>query len=180
MKKQELKDDGIILRMKNIVKAFGGVNALDGVDLEVKRGEVHGICGENGAGKSTLMNVLSGVYPHGTFEGSIEFEGKPADFRSINDSEARGIVIIHQELALSPFLSIAENISSATSARRAASSTGTRRTLRPRPSLRRLGYEKTSRRASTNWASASSNSSRSPRRCRRRSSSSSLTSPPQR
>jgi len=111
MKKQEaLKDGGVILRMKNIVKAFGGVNALDGVDLEVKRGEVHGICGENGAGKSTLMNVLSGVYPHGTFEGSIEFEGKPADFRSINDSEARGIVIIHQELALSPFLSIAENI----------------------------------------------------------------------
>jgi putative multiple sugar transport system ATP-binding protein len=111
MKKQEeLKDGGVILRMKDIVKAFGGVNALDGVDLEVKRGEVHGICGENGAGKSTLMNVLSGIYPHGTFEGTIEFEGKPADFRSINDSEAMGIVIIHQELALSPHLSIAENI----------------------------------------------------------------------
>jgi putative multiple sugar transport system ATP-binding protein len=109
-KQQDLKDDGVILRMKSIVKAFGGVNALDGVDLEVKRGEVHGICGENGAGKSTLMNVLSGVYPHGTFHGDIVFEGKPADFRTINDSEAKGIVIIHQELALSPHLSIAENI----------------------------------------------------------------------
>ncbi len=111
MKKQQaLKDGGVILRMKDIVKSFGGVNALDGVDLEVKRGEVHGICGENGAGKSTLMNVLSGVWPHGSFEGTIEFEGESADFRSINDSEAKGIVIIHQELALSPHLSIAENI----------------------------------------------------------------------
>ena len=100
----------VILRMSNIVKAFGGVNALDGVNLEVKRGEIHGICGENGAGKSTLMNVLSGVYPHGTFKGEIEFDGKSVDFRSINDSEDEGIAIIHQELALSPYLSIAENI----------------------------------------------------------------------
>jgi putative multiple sugar transport system ATP-binding protein len=96
--------------MSGIVKSFGGVNALDGVDLEVKRGEIHGICGENGAGKSTLMNVLSGVFPHGTFDGTIEFDGAPVAFKSINDSEAKGIVIIHQELALSPHLSIAENI----------------------------------------------------------------------
>jgi len=108
--KKSPKKDDVILRMNNIVKAFGGVNALDGVDLEVKRGEIHGICGENGAGKSTLMNVLSGVYPHGTFTGTMEFDGEPLDFRSINDSEAKGIVIIHQELALSPYLSIAENI----------------------------------------------------------------------
>ena len=99
-----------ILRMKDIVKEFSGVRALDGVSLDVERGEVHGICGENGAGKSTLMKVLSGVYPHGTFDGEIEFDGKPAQFGSINDSEAAGIVIIHQELALSPYLSIAENI----------------------------------------------------------------------
>lgn len=96
--------------MKDIVKEFSGVRALDGVSLEVKRGQVHGICGENGAGKSTLMKVLSGVYPHGHFEGEIEFDGKPAVFHSINDSEENGIVIIHQELALSPYLSIAENI----------------------------------------------------------------------
>ena len=96
--------------MKDIVKEFSGVRALDGVSLDVIRGEVHGICGENGAGKSTLMKVLSGVYPHGHFEGEIEFDGKPATFGSINDSEASGIVIIHQELALSPYLSIAENI----------------------------------------------------------------------
>ena len=96
--------------MKDIVKEFSGVRALDGVSLDVIRGEVHGICGENGAGKSTLMKVLSGVYPHGNFEGEIEFDGKPATFGSINDSEHAGIVIIHQELALSPYLSIAENI----------------------------------------------------------------------
>jgi len=96
--------------MKDIVKEFSGVRALDGVSLDVQRGEVHGICGENGAGKSTLMKVLSGVYPHGNFEGEIEFDGKPAVFHSINASEDTGIVIIHQELALSPYLSIAENL----------------------------------------------------------------------
>ncbi|EPD86504.1 hypothetical protein HMPREF1529_00556 [Microbacterium sp. oral taxon 186 str. F0373] len=100
-----------ILIMRDIVKEFGaGVRALDGVSLSVQRGEVHAICGENGAGKSTLMKVLSGVYPTGSFEGAIEFDGHDAAYRSINDSEADGIVIIHQELALSPYLSIAENI----------------------------------------------------------------------
>ena len=99
-----------ILRMTDISKDFSGVKALDGVTLEVARGQVHAICGENGAGKSTLMKVLSGVYPHGSFGGSIEFESEPTTFRTINDSEALGIVIIHQELALSPYLSIAENI----------------------------------------------------------------------
>jgi putative multiple sugar transport system ATP-binding protein len=76
----------------------------------VQRGEIHAICGENGAGKSTLMNVLSGVYPYGSYSGSISFKGKECQFKTINDSESRGIVIIHQELALSPYLSIAENI----------------------------------------------------------------------
>jgi putative multiple sugar transport system ATP-binding protein len=99
-----------ILRMNNIGKDFSGVKALDGVSIEVKRGEVHAICGENGAGKSTLMKVLSGVYPVGSFDGTIELEGKQVAYRSINDSEHDGIVIIHQELALSPYLSIAENI----------------------------------------------------------------------
>ncbi|WP_448073488.1 multiple monosaccharide ABC transporter ATP-binding protein [Georgenia yuyongxinii] len=99
-----------ILEMRNITKTFPGVKALQDVNLAVRRGEVHAVCGENGAGKSTLMNVLSGVYPHGSYEGEIVFEGQPCDFRSIRDSEARGIVIIHQELALSPYLSVAENI----------------------------------------------------------------------
>ncbi len=102
--------DDTILKMSNIVKEFSGVRALAGVDIEVRRGEVHGICGENGAGKSTLMKVLSGVYPHGTFEGTIEFDGREVRYKTINDSEQDGIVIIHQELALSPYLSIAENI----------------------------------------------------------------------
>ncbi|MET8146477.1 multiple monosaccharide ABC transporter ATP-binding protein [Sphaerisporangium sp. NPDC005288] len=99
-----------ILRMRGITKTFPGVKALQDVNLSVRRGEIHAICGENGAGKSTLMKVLSGVYPHGSYEGEILFEGEPCRFAGIRDSEHRGIVIIHQELALSPQLSIAENI----------------------------------------------------------------------
>ncbi len=99
-----------ILEMRSITKTFPGVKALQDVTLEVARGEIHAICGENGAGKSTLMKVLSGVYPHGTYDGDIVFENEVVAFRDIRDSEAKGIVIIHQELALSPYLSIAENI----------------------------------------------------------------------
>jgi len=99
-----------ILEMRGITKTFPGVKALSNVTIEVARGEIHAICGENGAGKSTLMKVLSGVYPHGSYSGDIVFEGETVAFRDISDSEAKGIVIIHQELALSPYLSIAENI----------------------------------------------------------------------
>ncbi|MGV9381641.1 multiple monosaccharide ABC transporter ATP-binding protein [Nonomuraea sp. NPDC003707] len=99
-----------ILRMSGITKTFPGVKALQNVNLSVRRGEIHAICGENGAGKSTLMKVLSGVYPHGEYEGEITFEGRTVEFGGIRDSEHAGIVIIHQELALSPQLSIAENI----------------------------------------------------------------------
>jgi putative multiple sugar transport system ATP-binding protein len=99
-----------ILEMRSITKTFPGVMALEEVSLTVERGEIHAICGENGAGKSTLMKVLSGVYGFGTYEGDIVFEDKIKKFSNIRDSEAEGIVIIHQELALSPHLSIAENI----------------------------------------------------------------------
>jgi putative multiple sugar transport system ATP-binding protein len=99
-----------ILEMRSITKTFPGVKALQDVNLTVERGEIHAICGENGAGKSTLMKVLSGVYPHGTYEGDIVFDGEHAKFHSINDSEHKGIVIIHQELALVPYASVAENI----------------------------------------------------------------------
>ncbi|WP_199281055.1 multiple monosaccharide ABC transporter ATP-binding protein [Salinibacterium sp. CAN_S4] len=99
-----------ILEMRSITKTFPGVKALQEVTLEVGRGEIHAICGENGAGKSTLMKVLSGVYPHGSYEGDIVFENEVVSFKDIRDSESVGIVIIHQELALSPYLSIAENI----------------------------------------------------------------------
>lgn len=99
-----------ILEMRGIIKAFHGVRALSDVNLTVKAGEIHAIVGENGAGKSTLMKVLSGVYPHGDYEGDIRFMGKECRFKGISDSEHQGIIIIHQELALVPLLSITENI----------------------------------------------------------------------
>jgi putative multiple sugar transport system ATP-binding protein len=99
-----------ILEMRDITKEFPGVKALTDVNLTVHPGEIHAICGENGAGKSTLMKVLSGVHPHGSYTGQIFFEGREVAFRNIRQSEAAGIVIIHQELALIPELSIAENI----------------------------------------------------------------------
>ena len=99
-----------LLEMRAITKEFPGVKALDTVNLTVQEGEIHALVGENGAGKSTLMKVLSGVYPVGSYEGEIRYEGGPAEFRDISDSEARGIIIIHQELALVPLLSIAENL----------------------------------------------------------------------
>jgi putative multiple sugar transport system ATP-binding protein len=102
--------DAPILEMRGIRKTFPGVVALDNVDLSVRAGEIHAIVGENGAGKSTLMKVLSGVYPHGSYEGEIRFEGAARQFAGIADSEHCGIIIIHQELALVPLLSIAENI----------------------------------------------------------------------
>lgn len=100
----------IILKMEEITKEFTGVKALDKVSLEVVEGEIHALVGENGAGKSTLMNVLSGVYPIGTYSGNILFQGHQCSFKNIKDSEELGIVIIHQELALIPDLSISENI----------------------------------------------------------------------
>ncbi|MDN4480307.1 multiple monosaccharide ABC transporter ATP-binding protein [Demequina muriae] len=99
-----------ILEMRKISKTFPGVKALSDVELHVEEGEIHAICGENGAGKSTLMKVLSGVYPHGTYEGDIIYDGEEARFASINESEHAGVVIIHQELALVPHLTVAENI----------------------------------------------------------------------
>jgi len=99
-----------LLEMKNITKIFPGVKALDNVNLQVKKGHIHALVGENGAGKSTLMNVLSGIYQHGTYEGQILFDGKECRFKTIKDSERAGIAFIHQELALSPFMTVAENI----------------------------------------------------------------------
>ncbi|WP_026527581.1 multiple monosaccharide ABC transporter ATP-binding protein [Butyrivibrio sp. VCD2006] len=100
----------ILLEMKNITKTFPGVKALDNVNLQVEEGEIHALVGENGAGKSTLMNVLSGIYPYGTYEGDIIYDGNVCQFGDIKDSEGKGIVIIHQELALIPYMTIAENM----------------------------------------------------------------------
>ncbi|MCR5126576.1 MAG: sugar ABC transporter ATP-binding protein [Lachnospiraceae bacterium] len=100
----------ILLEMKNITKTFPGVKALDNVNLQVEEGEIHALVGENGAGKSTLMNVLSGIYPYGSYEGDIIYNGEICQFQKITDSEKKGIVIIHQELALVPQMSIGENM----------------------------------------------------------------------
>jgi len=99
-----------ILQMQGITKVFPGVRALDDVTLEVRRGNIHAICGENGAGKSTLMKVLSGVYPYGSYEGKIIYMGSEIAFKNIKESESAGIAIIHQELTMIPELSITENI----------------------------------------------------------------------
>jgi len=100
----------ILLEMKQITKTFPGVKALDNVNLKVEEGEIHALVGENGAGKSTLMNVLSGIYPYGTYEGDIIYDGEVCKFSKIKDSEEKGIVIIHQELALVPEMTIGENM----------------------------------------------------------------------
>ncbi|MCR5686620.1 MAG: ATP-binding cassette domain-containing protein [Lachnospiraceae bacterium] len=100
----------VILEMRNITKTFPGVKALDNVNFQVEEGEIHALVGENGAGKSTLMNVLSGIYPYGTYEGDIIYNGEVCKFNKIKDSEEKGIVIIHQELALIPYMSIGENM----------------------------------------------------------------------
>src|SRR5690554_4421918 len=99
-----------LLEMRSITKEFPGVKALDNVSIAVQEGEIHGIVGENGAGKSTLMNVLSGIYPYGSYEGEIYYKGEECKFKGIKDSEEKGIAIIHQELALIPYLTIGENI----------------------------------------------------------------------
>lgn len=99
-----------ILEIENLTKDFPGVRALDHVSLRVRKGEIHSLCGENGAGKSTLMSVISGVYPKGSYEGKVFFKGKETHYHSVKDSEKEGLAIIHQELALSPYLSIYENI----------------------------------------------------------------------
>ena len=99
-----------ILEMKNITKEFPGVKALDNVNLKVEEGEIHALVGENGAGKSTLMNVLSGIYPYGSYTGDIVYNGEVCKFQKIKDSEEKGLVIIHQELALIPYMSIGENM----------------------------------------------------------------------
>lgn len=100
----------MLLEMQHITKTFGSVKALGDVNLQVQEGEIHALVGENGAGKSTLMNVLSGIYQYGTYDGDILYDGEVCKFQTIKDSEKKGIVIIHQELALVPLLSIAENM----------------------------------------------------------------------
>lgn len=107
-----LRDDAMtaMLEMRGVSKSFAGVQALRDVSFTVEAGQIHALVGENGAGKSTLMRVLSGVHPHGSYDGTIIFDGEERRFRDVSDSEALGIIIIHQELALIPLMSIAENI----------------------------------------------------------------------
>jgi len=99
-----------VLDARSVVKRFGAVTALDGVSFDLRAGEVHALCGENGAGKSTLIKLLSGVHPHGSYEGDILVDGRPAEFRSTRDAEHAGIAIIHQELALFPDMTVGENL----------------------------------------------------------------------
>lgn len=99
-----------ILEVENVTKDFPGVRALSKVNFKVRRGEIHCLCGENGAGKSTLMKVVSGVYGRAEYQGLVRLKGQETHFKSVKDSEKNGLTIVHQELALSPYLSIYENI----------------------------------------------------------------------
>ena len=99
-----------LLQMQAITKDFPGVRALDNVSFEVRSGEIHALCGENGAGKSTLIKILGGVYPPGTYEGQLYINGSEQQFHTVRDAERAGIAIIHQELALIPEMTVAENI----------------------------------------------------------------------
>ena len=128
-----------ILEMRGIQKSFGPVKALNNVNLRVRKGEIHAICGENGAGKSTLMKILSGVYPHGSYVGDVVYDGQERAFADISDSEEVGIIIIHQELALVPMLSITETSSLATNSPGEESSIGRSRALKRRNCWRRSG-----------------------------------------
>src|SRR5947209_11132548 len=97
-----------ILELQGITKAFGGVEALCGVDFALFAGEIHGLVGENGAGKSTLMKIIAGVHPE--FSGRLVLDGKETRFRSVRDARAAGIAMVHQELSVAPDLSVAENV----------------------------------------------------------------------
>ena len=149
-----------ILEMVGITKTFPGVKALSDVTLTVRRGDVHAICGENGAGKSTLMKVLSGVHPHGTYDGSIRFNGNVVTFNSIRDSEHAGIVIIHQELALIPELSIAENIFLGNEETKRGAIDWVRTNNRARDLLARVGLEEDPTRRTPATCSTSSGACR--------------------
>ncbi len=104
--------DDIILDIQNVTKRFPGVTALDNVSIQIRRGEIHGICGENGAGKSTLMKILSGVYPYGTYDGKILYDGKELQLkdRSIQQAMDQGIAIVYQELTLVTNMTVGENV----------------------------------------------------------------------
>jgi D-xylose transport system ATP-binding protein len=100
----------MILRAENITKRFPGVTALKEVSFDLKAGEIHALCGENGAGKSTLIKLLSGIHPHGSYEGRFEVNGTEAKFETIKDAEKAGLAVIYQELALVEEMTVAENI----------------------------------------------------------------------
>jgi D-xylose transport system ATP-binding protein len=110
--KEHFVSNDIILDIKNVTKEFPGVVALDNVSMQIHRGEIHGMCGENGAGKSTLMKILSGVYPYGTYDGTIIYEGQELKFedRAIHQAMEHGIAIVYQELTLVPTITVGENV----------------------------------------------------------------------
>ena len=103
-----MNGNDMILKLENVVKVFPGVKALDGVHLEIKKGEIHALCGENGAGKSTLMKIISGAYD--ITSGKIYLEGKEVKFSSTREAQNAGISMIYQEFNLIPYLSVAENL----------------------------------------------------------------------
>ncbi len=162
------KMDKIILEMRGITKTFPGVKALNNVNIKVREGEIHALVGENGAGKSTLMKVLSGVYPAGTYEGDIVYDGEVRRFSTIADSEHLGIIIIHQETGAGAALSIAENIFLGNEIASGGVIDWRETFSRTRELLAKVGLKEAPATLSPTSASASSSWWKSPRRCRRR------------
>ena len=154
----------VLLEMRGITKEFPGVKALKDVSFSVAPGEIHALVGENGAGKSTLMKVVSGVYPYGSYDGEFFFKGEECRFHSIRESERKGIVIIHQELALIPDLSITENIFlNNEQATKGVINWGLSHS-KAVALLKKVGLDEPPATAVRRWAWASSSWSRSPRR----------------
>ena len=162
--------DEYILEFQNVTKQFPGVIALSDVSFKIKRGEIHGLCGENGAGKSTLMKILSGVYPYGTYEGTVIYNDQELRLQAsaIHQATEQGIAIVYQELTLVPNMTVGRTSFWVASRASAAQSIGPSFTQRRRPFWINISWTSSRRMSSRISASARCRRPKSPKLCRKR------------